>query len=390
MNSRCIYYSSDTTKPPIECARCVLDTWDYPGISFNADGVCDICNTNDRILAQQVKIGLDGQEQLERTLNRIRKDKGRKKYDCLVGVSGGVDSTYLAMKAHEWGLNPLILHVDNGWNAELAVSNIENTLRTLGFDLFTMVLPWNVMRDLQLSFLKSSVLDIDLPFDNAFQKVLYSEAIRFGIKHILFGHNASTEGYLPPNFTHHKLDKENIVDVHSKYGSIPLGDFPLLSYTEMIMYKKFANIFTHSPLDWIEYNKASVKDEIAKKLSWRDYGGKHYENIFTRFYQGYILPEKFGVDKRKSHLSILICSGQMTKGEALAHLARPPYEDAYQLSLDKEFFAKKLGLREEELNKLLSMPPKDHLEFNSVLKRIDTVRRYLGPFKSIVGRFVNS
>lgn len=384
--SRYRFHSADPSVEPRACKQCVLDSWDYPAIQFDEEGVCDICRTNEQLLRSQVLTGGAGLAKLEETLDEVRNAGKGREYDCLIGVSGGVDSTYVAWKVKEWGLRPLVVHVDNGWNAELAVSNIESIISKLGFDLYTEVLDWPQMRDLQLAFLKASVLDIDLPFDNAFMAVLYRMASKHRIKYILSGHNTATEGYLPPNFNHQKADKPNILDVHRQFGTRSIKGFPILGYGQMLWYEKVAGIRMISPLNWIDYNKAEVKELIASELGWRDYGGKHYENIFTRFYQGYILPEKFGVDKRKSHLSVLICSGQMDRAAALKGLEEAPYPDPKLAAEDKAFFIKKFGLSEAEFDALMALPPRDHLEFKSVQHQIAKLRPAWRTMKRILGK----
>lgn len=358
-----------------ECTRCILTVKDYPKIVFNEIGVCDICHINDMWTKKFILSGDLGKTRIDRLLKMIRMNGKGKEYDCLIGVSGGVDSTYLAYLCKKWGLKPLVLHVDNGWNSELAVMNIEKIIQKLELDLYTVVLNWQEMKDLQLSFLKSNVIDIDLPFDNAFMAVLYQTAAKFKIKYILLGHNTVTEGYLPPNFSHFKLDRLNILDIHKKFGTIQLKTFPTMGYLQKWKFEKINKIRVHNPLDWIDFNKTDAMKTIKEKLEWREYGEKHFENIYTRFYQGYILPRKFNVEKRKAHLSVLICSGQITREQAIQVMEKSPYNEEL-LHQDKTFFIKKLGITEEEFERIMQQPEVPHTFYKSEINII----RKLQPF----------
>jgi len=353
-------------EPPRGCARCVLDTRDYPGLDLDAGGICNVCRTYDEIHRRTVYAGDEGRRRLDALLEEMKLWGRGRPYDCLLSVSGGVDSTYLAYLAKQWGLRPLVLHVDNGWNAELAVSNIEQVVRRLGFDLYTHVVNWEEMRDLQLAFLRASVVDIDVPTDNTYIASIYKIARKLRIKHVLTGHNTATEGWLPPNFNHYKYDLPNIRAIHRRFGKLRLKTLPLIGPFRLWFQARVLGLRTHSPLDYVDYNKARAKEVIRTELGWRDYGSKHFENLFTRFYQGYILPVKFGVDKRKAHLSTLICSGQMTRPEARGELARPNYDDSLYRS-DREFFLKKLGLSEADFAGIMRQPPVPHTAYPSYL-----------------------
>jgi N-acetyl sugar amidotransferase len=365
------------------CSRCILDTNDYPAITFDDKGVCSVCHIYDDLARKTVKRGDAASSAIDAMLLEI-KSKGKKnEYDCLIGVSGGVDSTYLAWKAKEWGLRPLILHVDNGWNTELSVMNIENLVKKLGFDLFTYVIDWNEIRDLQLSYMKASVLDIDIPTDNAYAAAIFKIANEKNIKYIITGHNTVTEGWLPPTFTHFKYDIINMKAIHKKFGSVPLKTFPYLGVTKGWYYMKIKGLKTYSPLNWIDYDKGAVKKFIQEELGWRDYGGKHYENIFTRFYQGYILYKKFGVDKRKSHMSTLICSGQITREEALEEIKKNPYPSEELLQEDREYLIKKLGITVAEFESIMALPVIAHTDYPSILHWYDRLRPYVRAFRRI-------
>lgn len=366
-----------TNENYITCSRCILDTKDDPSIIFDEQGVCNYCRSYD-LIVEKSNIGkLDLQrKKLEEIVALIKKEGRSKKYDCVMGISGGVDSTYLAYTAKKLGLRPLVVHYDNGWNSELAVNNIHRVVQQLDFDLFTYVNDWEEFKDLQLSFLKASVLDIELLTDQAIVAVLYEQARKQGVKYILYGSNMVTEGILPKNWYHWKNDAYNIKAIHKKFGSVPMKTYPYIGFFKRLLYDKFTPIESISLLNYIPYIKTEVKELISRELGWKDYGGKHYESIFTRFYQAYYLPRKFGIDKRKAHLSTLICSGQMTREEALLEMTKEVY-DKQKLQEDKEYVLKKLNLTEAEFDAIMQLPAKDHTFYPSYLNRH---YRYLGYF----------
>lgn len=354
----------NNNRPYQQCSISVMDTIADPNIHFDGKGICNYYYEYLKKEDEQVVRGAEGEEKLKEIVQRI-KDAGKgKKYDCITGVSGGVDSTYVALMAKRLGLRTLIVHFDNGWNSELAIKNIENIISILGFDLYTLVVDWQEFRDLQLSYLKASVVDIEVVSDHAIIGTLYRLAAMHDIKYILSGANIVTEATLPGYWIWNKTDHENIKDIHKKFGKVPLKTYPLFTARQKrfdIVRKK---IETFNLLNYLPYNKEAVKQTIASELKWRDYGGKHHESIFTRFYQGYILPVKFGIDKRKAHLSNLIFSGQTTKEKAVAELTKPIY-DPEQLKNDYEFVLKKFALTEEEFDEILSAPRKEHNQYKT-------------------------
>ncbi len=284
------------------------------------------------------------------------------------------------MLAKKNNLRPLIVHFDNGWNSELAVNNIENIINILGFDLYTLVVDWREFKDLQKSFIEASVVDIETVTDHAIIATLYKLAIKYDIKYILGGSNIATEAILPDYWIYNKGDHINIKDIHNKFGKVPLKTYPL--YTGRLKRKiRAKGIETIYPLNFIDYNKTKVKEIITNDLGWRDYGGKHYESIFTRFYQGYILPTKFNIDKRKAHLSTLIFSGQISKQKALEELELPIY-NSNQLEIDKEFVLKKLDYSEKEFDQIMKTPRIEHRDFEFE-KPIHLQFPFLGPFRRI-------
>ena len=373
---------STLLQPKKQCVRCLFDNEMYVNIVFDDQGVCNVCLANEKLKKKTIFSDELKTEKLNELLAEIRKRR-HKKYDCLIGLSGGVDSSYVVYKAKEWGLNPLILHIDNGWNSELASMNIENIVKKMGFDLYTYVINWSEMRDLQLSFLKSSVVDIDLPMDNAINAVQFKIANKFGIKHILSGVNTATEGWMPTDFSHYKLDALNIRSIQRKFGSVKLSTFPTVSPISFFWHTRIRKIQFCAPLDYLDYNKNEAKSTLIRQFGWRDYGGKHYENVFTKFYQGVILPQKFHFDKRISHLSVLISSGQLTKTEAIELMKEPAYKEAEYMD-DKLFFCKKIGLTEVEFDEIMAKNPVSHLKFTSyvnIIHRLIKLKRKLSFYK---------
>ena len=363
-----------------QCSVSVLDTNDDPNMRFDAEGRSHYYADYLRAEREHVHKGEEGRRQLDEIASQIREGGKGKPYDSILGLSGGVDSTYVAYIAKQLGLRPLAVHFDNGWNSELAVSNIENIVSRLGFDLFTYVIDWEEFRDLQLAYLRASVVDIEAITDHAIFATLYRLAAKHGIRSILSGTNVVTEHVLPPHWIFNKNDHVNIQAIHRQFGTTPLRTFPFMGLKVKKYYQMVKGIRSYPVLNYVDYNKAAVKRLITDELGWRDYGGKHHESIFTRFYQGYILPAKFGIDKRRAHLSNLIFSGQITREEALAELAKPVYDPA-QLERDRAFVLKKLQLSDQEFEELMSRPPRPHTDFaceQSIYKAYPVLRPFRG------------
>lgn len=355
---------SDASTVPVQyqqCTQCVLDTLDDPGIMFDAKGVCTYCHQYELDAKSLLKQGREGEEFLQQIIGKIKKEGRGQKYDCILGISGGVDSTYLAYQAKKFGLKPLAVHFDNGWNSELAVKNIENIVNRLNLPLHTLVVDWDEFKDLQLAFLKASVIDIELATDHAMLATLYKLAVENNIRYILSGHNVVTEAVLPKNWYHDKRDHLHIKAINRLFGEKKLKTYPLLtSWIKLqVVWRRIESI---SLLNYMDYNKAQIKDFIAKELGWRDYGGKHFESVFTRFYQGYILRKKFGIDKRKAHLSNLICSGQISRETALLELIEEPYSKEMQQQ-DYEYALKKFQITRQEFEEIMSRPVRKHNQY---------------------------
>lgn len=347
----------------IVCKNCILDSNDDPNLTIDENGYCNHCHWYQSEAAIFLKQGKEAETLLADTVAKIKEYGKNKKYDCLIGLSGGVDSSYVAYKAKQLGLRALCVHFDNGWNSEYAVMNIQNIVNKLDFDLYTYVINWEEFKDLQIAYLKASVIDIEVLTDHAIYGTMFKIAKDNDIKYVLGGHNVVTEGILPYHWTYNKKDYINIRAIHKKYGSLKLNTFPFLD-RKMKRFIEKSGIEFVNYLNWMPYVKDEIKQLLQKELGWKDYGGKHYESIWTRFYQGYILPVKFGVDKRKAHLSTLICSGQMTRLQALEEMKNPPYEET-QLKIDKEFVLKKLDLTEEAFSTIMREPIRSHRDFDT-------------------------
>lgn len=345
-----------------------MDTTD-PDIWFDESGVSSHAIEFDEVFAPVVIPAQKGEllGELERMVDQIKAAGRGKPYDCVVGVSGGVDSTYVALQAVRLGLRPLAVHFDSGWNSELAVSNIHNLVTTLDLDLYTHVVDWREMKDLQLSFFKASLANCDVPTDHAFSWVAYQQARKYGIKYIVSGSNYATESILPEAWGYNADDARLLKAVHAKFGTVKLKTYPVMGiFKRKIWYPMVRGIKTVAPLNYMPYNYKDAKQDIIDNVGWRDYGGKHYESVFTRYFQGYYLPHKFGFDKRLAHYSSLILSDQVTRDEAITLMESSNYPEELRKQ-DHEFIAKKLGLSVEELEVLCSRAPVDYTAYpNSV------------------------
>lgn len=343
----------------IECKKCLLNNIDDVELVLDSEGICNYCLEFERDYSKHVFEGENGRLKLESLLNQMRLRGKKSQYDCLLGVSGGVDSSYLAYLAKkEWNLRVLCLHVDTGWDSETAVNNINNIIGKLNIDLYTYVIDWEEMRDLQICYFKAGVIDLDIPTDYGCWAVMNQIAKKFNIKYIISGNNFVTESILPKSWIIPKFDTKNLVGIHNKFGQIPLKKFPKF-HSGIFRFINSSNYIEKvAPLNYINYNKEIVKKILENELGWKDYGGKHYESIFTRFYQGYILPKRYGIDKRKAHLSNLICSNQITKEQAIEELKKPIYNPE-QCLIDKDYVLKKLGFSEDYFNELMGMQKND-------------------------------
>lgn len=349
-----------------QCTRCVMDTT-AADITFDEAGVCSYCT---EFLQRSSHIIHEASDQKEARLNallaRVKAQGQGKPYDCIVGVSGGVDSSWTLVEVKRLGLRPLAVHMDNGWNSELAQNNISNLVQTLGVDLYTHVIDWEEYRGLMQAFFDADVVDVELLYDNAMQAVNYQQASKFGIKSILAGTNEATEGMLmPPGWNWFKHDKRNIYALAKRGGVKAHQSFPAIGTLDFMRFKFVRGIQWISFLDYLPFNKFEALDALEANYGYKRYPYKHYESVFTRFYQGYILPKKFGVDKRKLHLSTLVASGQLSREDALQGLEGIAYQSEQDLDQDLRYFLKKMKWSEQDLSHYLARSPVPHDHYPS-------------------------
>lgn len=370
------------------CKNCIMDTSDS-GIYFDDSGICDYCNNFYTNIKPNWDTGLKGKNEIHKMIDKIRKSGKGKDFDCILGISGGIDSSYMAYLAKvEFGLNPLIFHVDGGWNSQEAVNNIEKLVDHLGLELHTEVINWQEMKDLQLSYFKAQVPHLDTPQDHAFFASLYNFAAKNNIKYILNGGNYSTECVREPlEWAYHASDIVQLRDIHSKFGTRQLETFPLADiFTYKIYYRFVKGVKVWRPLNHLPYIKNDAINFLVKNYDWQKYPHKHYESRFTRFYEGYWLPTKFGYDKRRAHFSSLILTNQMSRAEALKKINEPAY-DPETIALDFEYIAKKLDLSVEEFQKLHAGENKTWRDYKSRQYLIDLgtkIMRFIGVQRAII------
>ena len=347
------------------CTRCVMDTSD-PYISFDEKGYCNHCTTALQRLEQSYFPNQQGKHKLEKLVENIRKTGKGKPYDCLIGISGGIDSSWLTYKTKDWGLRPFIFHVDGGWDSEVAERNIARLLNHLGYELHTYKVDWSEMRDVQRAYFESSLANQDVPQDHLFFSALFHQAAKMGIKYWLSGSNLVSESILPPAWGYNAMDARQLKAIHKKFGHIPLRTFPTLSFWEYIRYYSdypfLSPVITVKPLNLIPYNTSNARAVLAREIGWEYYGRKHAESRFTKFFQSYYLPTKFGYDKRRAHLSSLIVSGEITREQALEQLQEPLYSPD-ELREDKGFILEKLGYSEAQWADIMVRPNKTYRDY---------------------------
>lgn len=365
------------------CTRCIMDTSD-PDIVFDEDGVCNHCYRYEDQLQRRVAPSAERSDRLKALVAEIKAQGRGRDYDCVIGVSGGVDSTYVAWLTRQLGLRPLAVHFDNGWNSELAVANIEKTLERLNIDLSTFVIDWEEFKDLQLSFLKASTPDGEVPTDHAIVALLYQAAAKHGLKHILLGTNVASEAIMPMKWGYGYSDYRYIKGVQERFGSKKLRTYPHYTLSKLAEYMFVRKIRIVPILDYVDYRKEEAMNCIENDLGWTYYGGKHYESIYTRFYQAYVLPKKFGIDKRRAHNANLVLSGQMTREAALAGLQAPPTPENLMLE-DMEYVCKKLGLSQVEFDALMELPARTFFDYPNSYTRLEQAKKVLRFLRSRSG-----
>lgn len=348
------------------CSRCVMDTSDAK-IKFDKDGVCDHCLAFDKNILPIWNFGKGREKQLKEIVDKIKQSSKGKDFDCILGMSGGIDSSYLLyLVTKKLDLKPLVFHVDAGWNSQIAVNNIEKLVDGLGLDLYTEVIDWEEMKDLQRSFFKSGVPHVDTPQDHAFFATMYKFASNYNIKNIITGGNFSTECTRnPKDWMYYQSDSTQLKDIHKKFGQKPLKNFPLTSAVWHRLYLPFMRgIKLHRILDYMEYNKEEATKFLVNNYGYQEYPQKHFESRFTRFYESYWLPERFGFDTRRVQFSSLILTNQMSRDEAIEILKQPSY-DKENIKHEFEYISSKLDMSVDELKDCMNMPLRTYKDFKS-------------------------
>ena len=343
------------------CTYCVMDGSDKD-IVFDSGGRCNHCRGYELFLREIALKDTYGKARLDAVLKEIR-DWGRgKPYDSILGVSGGIDSSFLALKAAEWGLRPLLVHIDNAYNAEIAERNIANLVAATGFDLQTKRVDLEDFLDMQRAYFRAGVVDIEVVTDHALVAELFSLAKKHGLRHVLSGYNHSTEYILPKSWYYTKSDARNIKAITERFGTRKHSSYVFYGMWRQLWDRRTRKMATADLLNYIDYRKDDAMAELREKAGWEYYGGKHYESVFTRFFQAHILPAKFGIDKRRAHFSNLIVNGQMSRDEALAELENPLYSQEL-LEQDKRMVLEKLGMSPEEFAAYIAAPGVPHTDF---------------------------
>ena len=363
------------------CQRCVMDT-SATEIVFFDDGRCSFCKDFDDRVSLEIHNDLP-ESFLVKFADQVKSSGSGREYDCLIGVSGGVDSSYVAYLTKSLGLRPLAIHLDNGWNSELATENIENLCEKLDIDLETTVLDWKEFRDIQRSFLQSSISNVEIPTDHAIWAILVKTAAKHGIKYIISGSNAANESIMPSSWLYGSKDSKIIKSIHKKFGSLPMRTFPYLTifdYFEKLFLRRIKWI---PILNYINFNKEQAKAFLMKEYDWRDYGGKHYESIFTRFFHSYYLVEKFGYDLRRAYVSAEICSGQISRDKAINELARPP-ADPEMIKSDIEYVKKKLKFSDADFDEILAKKNLTHDSYGNNSKLWSSLKKYVQWFRKVI------
>lgn len=350
----------------LRCNRCLYDE-DTPSINFDLNGVCNYCRIHDE-MEKEYPTGKQGEKKLKELAKEIKKSGKNKKYDCVVGVSGGCDSSFLLYKMKELGLRPLAVHFDNTWDSTIAVENINNVLKKLNVDLFTHVVDNKEYDDIYKSFLKAGVPDVEAPTDIGLATTLYMAAEKYGIKHIIEGHSFRTEGICPLGWLY--MDAKYIATIQKKFGQYRLKTFPNLWMIPFLKWTVFKGIKKIRPLYYMDYQKEEVKNMMSKKFGWKWYGGHHLENRFTAFYHSYFLPKRFGIDLRLLGYSALVRSGQMDRKEGIRLISIPPEYDREILELVK----KRLGFSDKEFEKIMNIPKKNYKDYKSYKTTFEKIR----------------
>lgn len=371
------------------CSRCVMDTTD-PEITFDAQSVCNHCHEFDDVTSKSWFPNEEGKKKLGGIFNKIKQERKDHEYDCILGLSGGLDSSYLALIMKEYDMRPLVVHVDAGWNSELAVYNIEKVVKYCGYDLHTHVMNWPEVRDLQLAYLKAGVANQDVVQDHAFFASLYHFAVDNKIDYVISGGNLATESVFPSNWHHAAMDAINLKAIHKTFGKLKLKDYKTISFLQYYLYYPFVKkMKAVRPLNYMPYSKEAALMELVDKVGYKPYGRKHGESRFTKFFQNHYLPVKFDMDKRKPHFSSMVLSGLMTREQAVIELEKPLYDEA-ELREDKHYLAKKLGITILELEEYISTPGHDYSEYANWDARYIFMKRVQSFVSKVLGRNVKN
>lgn len=347
------------------CTRCIMDTSD-PNIEFDTAGVCNHCRNFDQNILPNWHPNASGRRALDEIVAKMKREGQGRPYDCAIGLSGGVDSSYLAYVARkELGLRLLAVHVDGGWNSELATRNIENIVRKLDIDLHTYVVDWEEMQDLQRAFLRAGLANQDVPQDHAFFAALYSNAQAYGLRYVLSGGNLATESVMPSEWAYNAMDLRHLEAVHRSFGNGRLRTFPRVNFFRYYFWNRYVKrMQVVRPLNYLPYVKDEAIATLERELGFQYYGGKHFESRFTKWQQLFYRPRKFGYDERRAYLSSLILSGQLTRAKALETLAGDT-ENERQAEKDTEYILKKLAISEDEFRQLMAQPPRTFRDYPS-------------------------
>jgi len=365
-----------------QCNRCVMDTSDVD-IFFDEKGNCNHCNNYFERIAQRVYKGKASDLELEHIVRKI-KDSGKgKKYDCVIGVSGGIDSSYVAYVAKKQGLRPLLVHLDNGWNSEISVTNIKNLADILGMDYECFVLDWEEFKDLQLAFLRASVPEMETPTDMAIQGALHQMAAKYSVNYIISGGNFATEGILPKTWHYNAKDMKYLKHIHKKFGKKKLKQFPAFGAKEEMYFKLVKRMKIIYMLNYVPYNKEEALHILQNELGWRYYGGKHYESKYTGFVQSYIMPEKFNMDYRHATFSTQICTEEITRDYALKELEKKAY-NIETVKAEKEYICNKFNISADEFDEIMMATPKLYRNYPNAEKRLNFIyKTYMKIFGKI-------
>jgi N-acetyl sugar amidotransferase len=367
------------------CTRCVMDTTD-PQIQFNDLGVCSHCTNFKEVRSKFWYPNEEGTHKLQKLYEEMKESSKAQDYDCILGLSGGVDSSYLALKLLDAGIRPLVVHVDGGWNSELAVQNIENIVNYCGWHLHTIVIDWAEMKDLQLAYMKSGIANQDVPQDHAFFASLYHFATKFGVNYVISGGNIATESIFPDTWHWSAMDAENLHAIHNKYGKVKLKKYKTISFFKLYFYYPFIKkMKTIRPLNYMPYVKQEALEELKERVGYKEYDRKHGESVFTKFFQNHWLPFKYNFDKRRPHLSSLIVAGQISREDALKELDKPLYDER-ELQSDKEYVAKKLGVSNSEFEEILNVPTHSYKDYDNMESKYLLVKRIQNFVSNLLGR----